>query len=101
MAGCAECIRLLRISHPMPLPSPNRRGGFFLFSFARHNADDFPKCQNGRQKTGILFLISCLGVPSHAAAVIRLSVCYSSTNWNLPVPIYNSFPIQKDSGIFT
>jgi len=40
----------------------------------------FENAKNGRKKTGNLFLISCLGVPFYAAAVIQFSFGYDSTN---------------------
>ncbi len=33
----------------------------------------FQNAKNGRKKTGNLFLISCLGVPFHVAAVIQFT----------------------------
>jgi hypothetical protein len=39
----------------------------------RYNTGDFSKRQKWAQKTGNLFLISCLGVPFHVAAVIQFT----------------------------
>jgi len=35
---------------------PNGRGNFFLYPFARHNTDDFSKCQKWEQKNRKPFL---------------------------------------------
>ncbi|MDE7333148.1 MAG: hypothetical protein K2O16_13125 [Lachnospiraceae bacterium] len=42
----------------------------------------FENAKNGHKKTGNLFLISCLGVPFYATAVIQFLADYNSTNLN-------------------
>ena len=58
-------------------------GNFFLSPLYGIILTIFENAKNERKKTGNLFLISCLGVPFYAAAVIRFSVCYNSTNLKL------------------
>jgi hypothetical protein len=43
----------------------------------------FENAKNERNKTGNLFLISCLGVPFYATAVIQFLAGYNSINWKL------------------
>lgn len=43
----------------------------------------FENAKNGHAKTGTLFLISCLGVPSYVAAIIQFLAGCNSTNQNL------------------
>ncbi|RKJ46324.1 hypothetical protein D7Y09_15605 [bacterium 1XD42-1] len=50
---------------------PNGRGNFFLSPLHGIILAIFQNAKNGRKKTGNLFLISCLGVPFHVAAVIQ------------------------------
>jgi hypothetical protein len=73
-AGIGGDLRKFLFACPPQLADlPNGRGNFFLSPLHGIILAIFQNAKNGRKKTGNLFLISCLGVPFHVAAVIQFT----------------------------